>query len=550
MKIALAQLNYTIGAFDENVEKIIRAIRKGRQEKAALVVFSELAVCGYPPHDLLEYKHFIDACQIQLEKIAAECHGIAAIVGAPSVNPNRLGKNLYNSAYFMHSGKIQQVIHKTLLPTYDIFDEYRYFEQNTEFKLVTYKGHNIGITICEDLWYKQPILTGYGRDRLYSVCPMDKISALCPDFVINIAASPFSHMQGEIKSEILTDNARKYKVPIFYLNQVGANTDLIFDGGSMVINSTGIVKKMALFEEDFGLFETEEINTEVWQPQTENTTTKIELIYDALVLGIRDYFRKSGLKTAILGLSGGIDSAVTLLLAVRALGASNVRALLMPSQFSSEHSVTDAVALARNLCVRYDKIEINDVFLQYTDSLKPFFTGMSPDITEENIQARIRGNLLMAFSNKFGNIVLNTSNKSEAAVGYGTLYGDMNGAISVLGDLYKTEVYKLADFINKESEIIPWNTIRKPPSAELRPDQKDSDSLPDYAILDPILFNYIEQKKSVEEIINMGFDATVVHRVIRLINQNEYKRYQTPPALRISIKAFGPGRKMPLVAHF
>ncbi len=550
MRIALAQLNYTIGAFDDNVEKIIRAIRKGRQEKAALVVFSELAICGYPPHDLLEYKYFIDTCECQLEKIASECHGIAAIVGAPSVNPNRLGKNLFNSAYFMHSGRIQQVIHKTLLPTYDIFDEYRYFEQNTEFKLVSYKGLNIGITICEDMWYKQPILTGYGRDRLYSVCPMDKISALCPDLIINIAASPFSHMQEEIKSEILMDNSRRYRVPIYYLNQVGANTDLIFDGGSMVINTTGIIHKMKFFEEDFSVFETEEVYHQIWEPQSERMPSKMSLIYDALVMGIRDYFSKSGLKTAIVGLSGGIDSAVTLVLAVRALGASNVRALLMPSQFSSEHSITDAVALARNICVRYDKIEIQDLFLQYHDSLRPFFTGLPSDITEENIQARIRGNLLMAFSNKFGNIVLNTSNKSEAAVGYGTLYGDMNGAISVLGDLYKTEVYKLADFINKDNEVIPWNSIHKPPSAELRPNQKDSDSLPDYAILDPILFNYIELKKSPDEIIQMGFDEAVVHRVVRLINHNEYKRYQTPPALRISIKAFGPGRKMPLVARF
>jgi NAD+ synthase (glutamine-hydrolysing) len=550
MKIALAQLNYTIGAFEENVEKIVRAIRKARQEKATLVVFSELAVCGYPPHDLLEYKHFVDECETRLQQIAAECHGIAAIVGGPAVNPNMMGKNLFNAAYFMFNGKIQQIINKTLLPTYDIFDEYRYFEQNTGFKLISYKGFNIGVTICEDLWYKQPILTGYGKDRLYSVCPMDQIAALCPDLVINIAASPFSHMQGEIKSEILTDNASRYRLPIYYVNQVGANTDLIFDGGSMVISPAGIVSRMKMFEEDFCVFDSDEVSQMKPENPLDHTAQIIPMIHDALVLGIRDYFVKSGLKTAIVGLSGGIDSAVTLVLAVRALGATNVRALLMPSQFSSVHSVTDAVALARNLSVRYDKIDIRDIFGQYTDSLVSTFKGQAQDITEENIQARIRGNLLMALSNKFGNIVLNTSNKSEAAVGYGTLYGDMNGALSVLGDVYKSDVYKLAAFINQEHEIIPGNSITKPPSAELRPDQKDSDTLPEYHILDPILFQYIEMKKSPEDIVDMGFDASVVHRVIRLVNQNEYKRYQTPPVLRISTKAFGPGRKMPLVAKY
>jgi NAD+ synthase (glutamine-hydrolysing) len=550
MKIAIAQLNYTIGAFEDNVEKIIRSIRKARQEKAALVVFSELAVCGYPPHDLLEYKSFVEECERRIQLIASECHGIAAIVGGPSVNPNPMGKNLFNSAYFMANGVVQTVVNKTLLPTYDIFDEYRYFEQNTEFRLITYKGFNIGITICEDLWYKQPILTGYGKDRLYSVCPMDKISPLCPDLIINIAASPFSHMQGEIKSEILTDNASRYNLPIFYVNQVGAHTDLIFDGGSMVVNPLGIFARMKMFEEDFRVFDTEDINkagTEIQIPSSDNI---IAMIHDALIMGIRDYFEKSGLKTAIIGLSGGIDSAVTLALAVSALGAPNVRVLMMPSQYSSDHSMNDAIALAKNLNVRYDVINIQELFLQYQESLADVFKKLHSDITEENIQARIRGNLLMALSNKFGNLVLNTSNKSEAAVGYGTLYGDMSGAISVLGDIYKTEVYQLADYINRKSEVIPQNTISKPPSAELRPNQKDSDSLPEYSILDPILYSYIEMKKSVAEIIDQGFDERVVKKVIRLINLNEYKRYQTPPVLRISTKAFGPGRKMPLVGRY
>jgi NAD+ synthase (glutamine-hydrolysing) len=550
MRIAIAQLNYTIGAFDENVEKIIRVIRKARQEKAALVVFSELAVCGYPPHDLLEYKHFVDQCQLAIGEIAAECHGIAAIVGGPSVNPNSKGKNLFNSAFFIANGAVQQVIHKTLLPTYDIFDEYRYFEENTVFNLVTYKGFNIAITICEDLWYKQPLLTGYGKDRLYSVYPMDRIAGLCPDLVINIAASPFSYLQGEIKAEILTDNAARYKVPIYYINQVGAHTDLIFDGGSMVVNPTGIISRMKLFQEDFCIYDTDVIIQAKSESADIPRDSEISLIHDALILGIRDYFGKSGLKSAIVGLSGGIDSAVVLVMAARALGASNVRALLMPSQYSSDHSVTDAVALARNLSVRHDIVDIRDIFKQYVDSLHPVFKGLNGDLTEENIQARVRGNLLMAMSNKLGNIVLNTSNKSESAVGYGTLYGDMSGGISVLGDMYKSDVYRLAEYINRDGDIIPQHTINKPPSAELRPNQKDSDSLPEYDILDKILFNYIEMKKSDDEIIKLGFDSQVVKNTIRLVNQNEYKRYQSPPVLRISTKAFGPGRKMPLVAKY
>ncbi len=548
MKIALAQLNYTVGAFNENAEKIIRTIRKARQDKALLVVFSELAICGYPPHDLLEYRHFVQQCINKLKEIAAECHGIAAIIGGPSVNPNVVGKNLFNSAYFLANGEIKTVVHKTLLPTYDIFDEYRYFEQNSDFRLISYKGFNIAITICEDLWYKQPILTGYGKDRMYSVCPMEKVASLYPDLVINLAASPFSYKQGLIKSEILTDNAQKYRVPIYYVNQVGANTDLIFDGGSMVVNSTGICHKMKLFEEDYLIVDTADV--EKASPAIANAPDITAQIHDALVLGIRDYFMKSGLRSAILGLSGGIDSAVTLVLAVRALGAMNVRVLLMPSRYSSEHSVNDALALAHNLSVRYDIIDINDIYGCYEETLASVFKGQERDVTEENIQARVRGNLLMALSNKYGNIVLNTSNKSESAVGYGTLYGDMAGAIGVLGDVYKSDVYTLAAYINRDNEIIPVSTITKPPSAELRPNQKDSDSLPEYDILDGILYNYIELQKSTAEITEQGYDSRVVEKVIRLVNLNEYKRYQSPPVLRISTKAFGPGRKMPLVGKF
>jgi NAD+ synthase (glutamine-hydrolysing) len=550
MKIALAQLNYTIGAFDENVNKIIGAIRRSRKEQAGLVVFSELAVCGYPPLDLLEHRSFIEKCDDSVLRIAAECHDIAAIVGGPSVNCNPSGKNLYNSAYLLADGAILKVFNKTLLPTYDIFDEYRYFEQNADFSLIQYKGYNIAVTICEDLWFRQPILTGFGKDRLYSVCPMDKLSALCPDFVVNLSASPFSYNQGKIKSEILIDNARQYKVPIYYVNQIGAHAELIFDGGSMAVDARGEIKRMKLFEEDFQIVDTEAtVEGEGFSVYVAEDN-EVELIHQALVLGIRDYFGKMGLKSGVLGLSGGIDSAVTLALASEALGASSMRVLLMPSQYSSDHSVTDALKLAEKLGVRYDVVDIRSIFSAFTESLSDLFKGRQPDLSEENIQARIRGNLLMAVSNKFGNILLNTSNKSEAAVGYGTLYGDMSGGLSVLGDVYKTDVYRLAAYINRNEEIIPLNTIVKPPSAELRPDQKDSDSLPEYDILDKILFNYIELKKSVTEIIQLGINEQVVVKTIKMVNQNEYKRYQTPPILRVSSKAFGSGRVMPLVAKY
>jgi NAD+ synthase (glutamine-hydrolysing) len=378
MKIALAQLNYTIGAFEENAEKIILAIRQARQERAALVVFSELAICGYPPMDLLEHKYFLDKCESYLNQIASECHGIAAIIGGPSVNPNPLGKNLFNSAFFMANGSVQHVIHKTLLPTYDIFDEYRYFEQNTDFNLISYKGFNIAVTICEDLWYKQPILTGFGKDRLYGVCPMDRLASLCPDFVINIAASPFSYMQVKQRKEYsLTMQAGT--VPVYYVNQVGAHAELIFDGGSMVVNPQGVVSQMKQFEEDFRIYETDEAGAMSGGRDEKQAGNGMALVHDALVLGIKDYFGKTGLKTALLGLSGGIDSAVTLVLATRALGSTNMRVLLMPSQYSSSHSVSDAIALARNLGVRYDIIDIRDILAHYTQSLETVFKGYQPD---------------------------------------------------------------------------------------------------------------------------------------------------------------------------
>jgi len=549
MRIALSQQNYHIGNFPENVTKIISDIRRAQEEGVDLIVFSELAVCGYPPLDLLEHKSFVQKCERAIQSIAPVCQDIAAIVGSPSFNPDPDGKSLYNTAFFLYQGRVMDAINKSLLPTYDIFDEYRYFEPNREFRVIPYKNVRLAITICEDLWDNQPSINSYNRNRLYTVSPMEDLSHQHPDLVINIAASPFSVSHETIKKDIFTDHARKYHVPVVYVNQIGAHTELIFDGASMVVNRAGeIVKELKAFEEDYDTFILEEVDR--MSPLEKQQMDMPEKIHEALVLGIRDYFGKLGLSSAIVGLSGGIDSAVTLVLAVKALGQNNASALLMPSRFSSDHSVRDAVELAENLGIDYHILSIEPVVESYKKILQPLFTGLPEDITEENIQARIRGNLLMACSNKFGYILLNTSNKSEIAVGYGTLYGDMAGGLSVLGDVYKTEVYELARFMNRDTQVIPENTLIKPPSAELRPNQKDVDSLPDYAVLDAILFQYIEQFRSADEIIGSGLDEDTVLKVIGMVNHNEYKRYQTPPILRITSKAFGQGRRMPLVAKY
>ena len=547
MKVALAQLNYTIGDFEGNASKIVAEINRLKQEDVDLVVFSELSVTGYYPHDLLEKKEFIAKAETAVAEIAKHCYGVAALVGAPRVNEHERGKNLFNSAFFLADGEIKSTHNKTLLPTYDIFDEYRHFEPNREFNLVEYKGEKIAVTICEDLWDEQPTANEFGKDKLYSVSPMEELSKLEPDFVVNLSASPFSYNQEGWRKNVLITKAKSYGIPVLYCNQVGAQTELIFDGGSVYIDTDGeIIKELKYFEEDYLILDTKQIGEKELQPKVDY----IEKIHDGLVLGIRDYFNKMGFKQATLGLSGGIDSAVTVVLAVRALGPENVRVLLMPSKYSSDHSVNDARELAENLGIRYDIVNIQSAVDQFDQALAPLFEGRSPDVTEENIQARARGIYMMAISNKFGHILLNTTNKSECAVGYGTLYGDMNGGIAVLGDVYKLDVFKLSRFMNKDGEVIPENTIVKPPSAELRPDQKDTDSLPEYEELDDMLFNYIELNKSPMEIAALGYDEAVVRRVIRMVNMNEYKRFQAAPILRVSSKAFGFGRKMPLVARY
>ncbi|MEI8047961.1 MAG: NAD+ synthase [Bacteroidota bacterium] len=546
MRIALAQLNYIIGDFDLNTAKIIEIIEKYKLQNVDLVVFAELSVCGYPPRDFLEFDDFIQKSYKAVEAIATICTGIAAIVGAPSLNPDAKGKNLFNSAWLLAGGKVQALAHKALLPTYDIFDEYRYFEPNRLFHCIEFKGVKIALTICEDIW-------NLGPDPLYVTNPMDILAAQNPDLMINIAASPFNYDQQKVRLEILRDNTTKYKIPLIYVNQVGAQTELLFDGNSCAIDSSGnIISLCKAFDEDTRIvdFNLPEKNLRSEIPFQSENTPKVSLIHDALVMGIRDYFSKMGFTKAILGLSGGIDSAVTLALAAEALGKENVYAVLLPSEYSSGHSVTDAVALAQNLGCKYDEISIADGYNTILNSLQPHFKGLPFNVAEENIQARVRAILLMALANKSGYILLNTSNKSEAAVGYGTLYGDMCGGISVLGDVYKTEVYELAHYINRQKEIIPLNSIVKPPSAELRPGQKDSDSLPEYDILDRILYNYIELRQSPADLIASGFDETVVKRVLRMVNMNEWKRHQSPPILRVSPKAFGQGRRMPIVGRY
>ncbi len=549
MKLALVQLNYHIGNFEENSKKIIGHIEEAKARGVELVAFSELAICGYPPLDLLTRQEFVEGAIKAIEKIASHCQGIAAVVGGPSLNPQARGKQLHNSAWFLADGVVKDTINKTLLPNYDVFDEYRYFQANQDFRVVNYKGKRIALTICEDLWDDQPAEAAFARNNLYTLSPMQKLAALKPDFMVNIAASPFSYHQENVRKQVVCKKAAEYRMPVAYVNQVGANTELIFDGGSMMVNSDGnITHRVPTFREDWVDLDTDSVDALAFENLSK--TDPIELIHDGIILGIRDYFRKSGLKKAVIGLSGGIDSAVTAALAVKALGPQNVHGILLPSQYSSGHSVTDAEQLAVNLGIGTHTLPIRDIYDSVEIATNLVFEGREADVTEENIQARIRGLLLMAYSNKFGHIVLNTSNKSEAAVGYGTLYGDMNGGLSVLGDVYKTDVFKLARYLNEDGEMVPENTIVKPPSAELRPDQKDSDSLPDYDVLDRVLFRYIELNHSPQNIIEEGFDEAVVRKVIRLVNFNEYKRFQTAPVLRVSGKAFGVGRRMPLVAKY
>ena len=558
MKIFIAQQNYHIGNFEYNIEKIISAIETAKAAGGDLILFSEMSVCGYPARDFVEFNDFIAKCYDAIDRIKMHADTIGVLIGSPAKNQFQKGKSLFNAAFFLHEQSIKAEIHKTLLPTYDVFDEYRYFEPAYEWKTVLFKGKRLAITICEDIW-------NLGDNPLYRICPMDLLMEEQPDIMLNLSASPFDYTHDEDRKSVIKANVLKYKIPMFYCNAVGSQTEIVFDGASMIFDKdANLCQSIPLFKEalisatvnadgsiDGTMLEpASRVPNKELNPATLEPMLNIAQVYDALVLGIRDYFSKMQFSKAIIGSSGGIDSAVTLALACDALGKENVRAILMPSPYSTDHSVNDAVALSNNLNNPYDIIRINDLYESFLQTLDPIFKGLPFSLAEENIQSRTRGNLLMAISNKFGYILLNTSNKSELATGYGTLYGDMAGGLGVLGDCYKLQVYALANYINRHREIIPTNIIDKAPSAELRPNQKDSDSLPDYAVLDQILYQYIEKRQGPAEIKALGFNAALVDRTLKMVNTNEYKRNQFCPIIRVSPKAFGVGRRVPIVGKY
>ena len=558
MKIFLAQQNYHIGNFDDNTKKIICAIEEAKKQGGDIIVFSELCVCGYPPRDFLEFDDFISKCYAAVDEIKQHADSIAVIIGAPDKNIIPKGKDLFNAAYFLHDKTIKGIAHKTCLPTYDVFDENRYFEPAYEWDVVEFKGKKLAITICEDIW-------NLGDNPLYRICPMDELMKHQPDVMINISASPFDYTHDEDRKSVVKATVVKYKLPMFYCNATGSQTEIVFDGASLVFdkdaNLCGQLPSFQSALQSFILKDDGTIDGPVIEPAsrvpdkelnplTLEENLNIAQIYAAIVMSIKDYFFKMGFTKAIIGSSGGIDSAVTIALACKALGAANVKAVLMPSQYSTDHSVSDAVTLSITLGNPYQIIAIKNIYDAFLVDLKPIFKDLPFSVAEENIQSRTRGNLLMAIANKFGYILLNTSNKSELATGYGTLYGDMAGGLGVLGDCYKLQVYSLAKYINREREIIPENIINKAPSAELRPGQKDADSLPDYAILDKILFQYIERRLGPKEIKAQGFDAALVDRILKMVNMNEYKRNQFCPIIRISPKAFGVGRRVPIVGKY
>lgn len=543
MKVALAQLDVIIGDLENNATRIIETIDRAKSEGADLIVFSELCICGYIPKDMLNYNSFIERSDKVVEELAKSAVGIGVIIGAPRFSNLDDGKRLYNAALFLHEGKVIQEFYKSLLPTYDIFDEYRYFEPARTHDILEFKGQKIAVTICEDLW-------NLDQPQLYPSNPMDELIKDSPDLMINLSGSPYSYNHVEKRKGRMVNNAIHYKLPLIYVNQVGAHTDVLFDGGSMFITRKGVIaEELDYFKEDFEIVDVSKESL-LAEHSRGFKDEDIELIHRALVMGTRDYFQKMGFKKAHIGSSGGVDSALVLAILVKALGPENVTSYLLPSKYSSQGSVSDAVKLSENLGSPYEIISIEQMVSSVEMTLQPSFEGMKIDVTEENIQARARGLLLMALSNKFGSILINTSNKSETAVGYATLYGDMCGGFAPIGDLYKTQVYEMCNYINRDSEIIPNEIITKAPSAELRPDQKDSDSLPDYDLLDTILRHYIEEQKGWQEIVDLGFEESIVRKVVKMVDRNEYKRFQGSPILRISHRAFGTGRQMPLVAKY
>jgi NAD+ synthase/NAD+ synthase (glutamine-hydrolysing) len=540
VKIALGQINPTVGDFAGNAAKIIDFAHRAQAAGAGLAIFPELSVCGYPPRDLVERPAFVARNQETVERIAAETRGIAVLCGAVTPAESETGKSVMNSALLLENGAVRFQQSKMLLPTYDVFDEQRNFAPARRQELLDFCGRRMALTICEDAWNDKH----FWRRRLYSVDPVEDLMRAGGNFILNISASPFWEGKRELRRRMLAAIATQYQAPVVMVNQVGGNDSLIFDGSSFVLDRDGrLIAQAASFEEDLVLFDTETMSGEI-RAQVEGDDAAA---WSALILGTRDYMRKCGFQSALVGLSGGIDSALTACIAVEAVGAGNVLGVGMPGPYSSQGSIEDARSLAKNLGIRFEILPITPIFESFRACVKDVFAGRPEDATEENIQARIRGTLLMALSNKFGSIVLSTGNKSELGVGYCTLYGDMVGGLAVLSDVPKTQVYRLARYANSRRPLIPQATIDKPPSAELRPDQKDTDSLPPYEVLDAILEDYVEDNHSAEQIAReRGFDPGLIAKVLTMVDRAEYKRQQAAPGLKISPKAFGFGRRFPI----
>jgi len=552
MKITIAQINPTIGDLPSNTQKILEAANKAAAEKTNLLLTPELSLCGYPPRDLLLKPDFVEAMDIALQQLATDLPlDLGVLVGIVEKNPKADisgGKSLYNSVALLHEGKVKQVFHKRLLPTYDVFDEHRYFEPGLQTNYFIFDSVKIGVTICEDLWNDEEF---FGK-RSYSINPIAELCKLDVNLIVNLSASPYTFGKQNFREAMLKHSATRFDKPIIYVNQVGGNDDLIFDGRSFALNRSGeIISRACGFESDLRQIEFDKAQQDLnISSIADNYESDDEEIWQALVLGVRDYVQKCGFSKVVLGLSGGIDSSIVAAIASAALGKENVLGVLMPSPYSSESSVKDADDLATNLGIKTEKLSIGNLMQSYDETFAELFTNTEFGLAEENIQSRIRGSLLMAISNKFRYLLLSTGNKSEMAVGYCTLYGDMNGGLAVIADVPKTRVYSICSWLNRNKEVIPQNVLIKPPSAELKPGQLDQDSLPDYEILDDILHRLINDYQSVEQIIKAGHNAEIVNQIVRMVARAEFKRRQAPPGIKITDRAFGTGWRMPIASNW
>ncbi|GAP94393.1 NAD+ synthase [Leptolyngbya sp. NIES-2104] len=550
MKIAIAQLNPTIGDLQGNADKILKAADRAAAEGVRLLLTPELSLCGYPPRDLLLDPNFVETMARQLAELASSLpEGVAVLVGTVEPNAKAIstgGKPLFNSVALIEKGNILKIFHKRLLPTYDVFDEDRYFEPGNQPNHFELDGVHIGVTICEDLWNDEEF---WGK-RTYNLNPIADLAASGVNFTINLSASPYTVGKQKLREAMLRHGAVRFNQPLIYANQVGGNDDLIFDGASIAIDKSGeLIARAISFDEDWLVIEYNGQDFEKSSVAPAPDCEEAEL-WSALVLGVRDYARKCGFSKIVLGLSGGIDSSLIAAIASEAVGKENVLGILMPSPYSSDHSIQDALDLAQNLGIQTQTLPIGTVMECFDRTLDPLFAGTPFGLAEENLQSRIRGTLLMAVSNKFGHLLVSTGNKSEIAVGYCTLYGDMNGGLAAIADVPKTKVYKLCEWINRSQEIIPTNVLIKPPSAELKPGQKDQDSLPDYEVLDDILDRYIHQHQSPAEIVAAGHESAIVDRVVKLVRISEFKRKQAPPGLKVTDRAFGTGWRMPIASRW